>query len=103
MFFVLAIEDGDSNPSAHRIFSSEEKALEYAKGYQFHSNGKENQIITHQYDLHDSRMYMYDPLLLGKAEEGGEIVYYRGLSNEEYLSCSKGDMNEKEISSIRSL
>lgn len=103
MFFVIASEDGDGNASVDRIFSSEEKALEYVKSFSFERNQGEKQIITHQYDLKGSAMYMHDPLLLGKAEEGDNIVYYRGLTNDEYLSYSKEDMNEEEKASIRLL
>jgi hypothetical protein len=104
MYYVIATEDGDAYPSVARIFSSEEKAMEYVKSYVFHTNGSGDQKITHQYDYDkNSRLFMHDPLLLGRAEEGEEISYYRGLSNEYYLSVSMNDMSEEEKNSVRPL
>ncbi len=101
--FVIATKDGDSYPTVHRIFFSEEKALAYAKNdfkWGKQNGSEEPQRITHQYDLNDP-MYMHDPLQLGKAEEGEEIVYYRGLTNEWYMTCC--ELDEMEKSSVRPL
>jgi hypothetical protein len=106
-FFIIAVQDGDSYPKAERLFTTEEAALDYARTYDYQTAPSVYKKVdgipgklTYQYDL-DDPMYMHDPLQLGRAEEGGEIVYYRGLTNEHFISVN--ELNEKEKKSIRPL
>lgn len=90
MFYVIAIEGGleGREPTIDKIFSSEEKALEWVKNFSYNKFSGDPEKITHQYDINEDIMLgsMCDPLWLGKVEEGGDIIFYRALTNDRHLS-----------------
>lgn len=99
-FYVLATEYGDGNPSVIKIFSTEEAAIKSAKEYVgptlWHDDTYNH--ITHQFDLNpDYTMYMHGTLQLGRAQEGGEIDYYRGLININDIDS----LDDKERTTIK--
>ncbi|CAN5950749.1 unnamed protein product [Sphagnum jensenii] len=71
VFYVVASGDGDGYPSIRKIFFSEADAIEEAKSYiegepKISENPKDFDNLVDEYGV-----------WLGRAEDGGEIVYYR--------------------------
>ena len=97
-YYVLSKEDGDSYPSVFRIFSTEEKAMEYVASYETEDDHDHiKRKLTHYYDLtiyYDERSgYQSDPLWLGKCEEGKEITYYKAITSEwHYFRIEPADL-----------